>query len=125
MARVLVVEDEVSERMLLRTMLESAGHEVFFARNGEEAVKTFLRKGIGVVVTDLQMPHVDGLVLIEELLAMFPDAPIIAVSGKSERYLAAAEAKGAWKALSKPVDRDVLLDLVAQAAESPGADHGF
>ncbi|MGD2069359.1 MAG: hypothetical protein PVI57_11850, partial [Gemmatimonadota bacterium] len=66
-----------------------------------------------------------GLVLIEELLAMFPDAPIIAVSGKSQRHLADAEEKGAWKALSKPVDRDTLIELVAEAAESPGADHGF
>lgn len=122
MAHVLVVEDEEGDRLLLRSLLESGGHEVYFARNGEEAYKLYLRKGIEVVVTDLQMPHVDGLKFIEELLSLFPDAPVIAVSGQSKDQLDMAKMMGAVLALPKPVDRETLLKAVADASEMPGAD---
>lgn len=105
--------------------MEKAGHKVYFAWNGEEAVKIYLRKGIQVVVTDLQMPHVDGQELITELLALFPDTPIIAVSGEGEAGLERARAAGATEVLSKPVDLDRLTEMVAEAAESPGASRDF
>ena len=125
MAKVLVVEDQESDRLLLQTLLQDAGHQVLFAKDGEEAVRLYLRKGVQVVVTDLQMPHVDGMELITELLALFPDAPIIAVSGKGEDQLRMAKTLGAVDAMAKPVDRDDLLAAVKRAADSPGAAPKF
>ena len=87
MARILIVEDERTDQVLLHAILVGAGHEVHVARDGEHAFKTYLRRDIQVVVTDLQMPNVDGLELIEALLSMFPDAAIIAVSGKGPSLL--------------------------------------
>lgn len=84
-----------------------------------------MRRGIQVIVTDLQMPRVGGLELIEELLAVFPDAPIIAVSGKSREGLSTAKRLGAHTVLPKPVDRDALLAAVADAASLPGAQRDF
>ena len=49
----------------LRAMLERANHEVFFARDGEEALSEYQGKGIQVVLTDLQMPKLHGLELID------------------------------------------------------------
>ena len=67
MARVLVVEDEQTDRMILAGMVEGMGHEVYFASDGEQAFKTYVRMSIDVVVTDLLMPHVDGLEFIVAL----------------------------------------------------------
>ena len=125
MARVMVVEDQESERLLMRTVLMNAGHEVIFAKEGEEAVKTFLRRQPEVVITDLQMPNVDGLELIEELLALFPDTPIIAVSGKAKEHLETAKLIGARAILPKPIDKQALLKAVDSAAAEPGARRDF
>ncbi len=116
MARVLVVEDEQTDRVILAGIVEGMGHEVFFASDGEQAFKSFLKNSIEIVITDLQMPHVDGLEFIVELKSLFPDVPVIAVSGKGPELLAVAEKKGACVALSKPVDPDQLLEAIARVA---------
>jgi two-component system chemotaxis response regulator CheY len=115
-ARVLVVEDEQTDRMILASMLEGMGHEVYYASDGEQAFKTYIRVNIEVVVTDLLMPNVDGLEFIVSLRTLFPDAPVIAVSGKGPELLAEAAKKGASVTLSKPVDHDELLAAIAKAA---------
>ena len=118
MARILIVEDEPTDQQLLRAMLEGAGHQIYLARGGEQAFKAYLNRDIDVVVTDLQMPGVDGLEFITSLLALFPDAPIIAVSGQGPTRLAQAKIEGASAALSKPVDKDELLEAVAKVVPS-------
>ena len=115
MARVLVVEDEQTDRMILAGIVEGMGHEVYFASDGEQAFKTYVRMSIDVVVTDLLMPHVDGLEFIVALRTLFPDAQVIAVSGKGSKLLAAARRKGARAALSKPVDPDRLSKAITKA----------
>ena len=115
MARVLVVEDEQTDRMILAGIVEGMGHEVYFASDGEQAFKTYVRMSIDVVVTDLLMPHVDGLEFIVALRTLFPDAQVIAVSGKGPKLLAAARRKGARAALSKPVDPDRLSKAITKA----------
>ena len=114
MARVLVVEDEQTDRVILAGILEGMGHEVYFAADGEQAYKTFVRMNIDVVVTDLLMPNVDGLEFIVELRTLFPDAPVIAVSGRGPELLAAAGVKGANVLLSKPIDPHELSEAIAK-----------
>ena len=121
MASVLIVEDEETDRVMLGSIAQGMGHEVHFASDGEEALKIYAGRNIDVVVTDLQMPNVDGLELIVALRALFPDAEIIAVSGKGPAMLAAARRKGALVALSKPVDPHELLRAIAEAAPDSSA----
>ena len=116
MARVLIVEDESTDLIFMRNIVEVAGHEVYVATDGEAAFKAFLRKSIDVVVTDLHMPHVDGLELIGAVRALYPEARIIAVSGKGQDLLDAAKLLGASVALSKPLDPNELLEAIAPAA---------
>ena len=116
MAIVLIVEDEETDRVILDNIAHGMGHDVHFASDGGEALQVYAGRSIDVVVTDLHMPHVDGLELIVALRALFPDARIIAVSGKGPELLAAAKAKGALVALSKPVDPHELLRAIARAA---------
>ena len=121
MARVLIVDDDEQDRLLGRHILESAGHELYFAKNGAEAMRLFMRKMPEVVVTDLQMPGGDGLELIEALVGIFPDVQIIAVSGTGSELLSTAKMIGARAALEKPVSPKELLDAVSEASS---ADNG-
>ena len=115
MARVLVVEDEPTDRVILANLLERMGHEVYFASDGEEAFKTYLKNSIEIIITDLNMPYVDGLELIETVLALFPRAVIIAVSGKGQLLLDEAERMGAFATFSKPIDPQGLRKVIAEA----------
>ncbi len=114
MARVLVVEDEPTDRVILAELLERMGHDVYFASDGEEAFKTYLKNSIEIIITDLNMPHVDGLEFIGAVIALFPRAVIIAVSGKGPDQLDAARSAGALVALSKPIDPQELRKAIAE-----------
>ena len=116
MARVLVVDDEQADQVILERFLEQAGHEVYFASDGELAFKSYLKNNIEIIITDLNMPNVDGLEFIESVLALFPDAVIIAVSGKEPDELEAAKSAGARVALSKPIDPWQLLEAILEVA---------
>ena len=116
MARVLIVDDEPTDRVILANIIEQAGHECHFASGGLEALETYLRGGLDIVVTDLQMPHGSGLELIEALKLLLPETAIIAVSGMGQDLLAAAKHMGAFGALSKPIDPHELVKALVQAA---------
>ncbi len=116
MARVLVVDDEQMDQVILEKLLGQAGHEVYFASDGEQAFKTYLKNSIEIIITDLNMPHVDGLEFIEAVIALFPEAVIIAVSGKGPDELDAAVSAGARVALSKPIDPWELLKAILETA---------
>ena len=118
MARILVVEDDFQDYFLLYSLLNGEGHKTYHASDGEEALKMYQEQDIDLVLTDLQMPNLDGLELIETLLDMNPDVAIIAVSGKGPQGLEEAKTLGARAVVSKPVDRDELLAAVASAARA-------
>ena len=115
MARILIVDDDELDRTLLGTLLERAGHETYFATDGEEALREYGGHAIEVVVTDLQMPRVHGLELITVLRALSPRPAIIAISGTGSDQLDMAQAVGAEETLTKPVDPTELLSAVAMA----------
>ncbi len=115
MARILIVDDDKSDRVLLSAILERADHEVFFAEDGEEALREYGGHAIEVVITDLQMPRVHGLELITVLRDLSPRPAIIAISGTGLDQLDMAKAVGADATLTKPVDPDELLNAVTKA----------
>lgn len=120
MANVLIVDDDESDRLLMRSMLSGQGHELYFASNGEEAMKIYLRHPIDVVVTDIQMPRGDGIELISALKGIDPDASIVAVSGQKPHRLNVARVSGARSVLTKPFEPTDLTSAVLQACEKEG-----
>ena len=102
--------------MIIENILERTGHEVRTASGGKEALQIHMEGTIDIVVTDLRMPDGDGLELIEALRFLRPETAIIAVSGTGPRSLAEAERKGAFVAISKPIDPRELLEAIANAA---------
>ena len=115
MAKVLVVDDEESDRAFELAVLKSAGHEVFVASSGEDALRACLDFGIDVVVTDLQMPGVHGFELITVLRDLTPPPSVVAVSGTGDFQLHMAGELGAVETVSKPVDPQGLLAAVERA----------
>ncbi|MCL4809927.1 MAG: response regulator, partial [Thermoanaerobaculia bacterium] len=80
MAHVLVVDDEPSFRALLRDILEGAGHGVTEARDGAEALAFLDRGSFDVVLTDRQMPKVDGLELVRRIRARTSPPPVVVLT---------------------------------------------
>jgi len=119
-ARILIVEDESMERLILRIILAGAGHELYFAENGEQALEIYVKESIHVVITDLLMPHVGGVELISVLKRLFPDAVVIAISGKGREELSRAQFAGAAATLAKPVEPVEILEVIEKViAQGP------
>jgi CheY-like chemotaxis protein len=114
-ARILIVDDDESDRTLLSTILSFEGHEIYLAEDGAEALTSYGETPIDLVVTDLQMPKVHGLELISLLRRLSPRPAIVAISGTGEPQLDMAEAIGADATLAKPLTHDPLLAGVRQA----------
>lgn len=115
MPRILIVDDEEADRLLVEAILVRAGYETVLAPTGEEAFRSFLHTGIDVVITDLQMPDVHGFELITILREFDPAPAVIAVSGTGAIQLHMAESLGARWTLQKPLNPELLLDAVERA----------
>jgi two-component system NtrC family sensor kinase len=114
-AKILIVDDEEADRLIAQAILERAGHETFFAFDGEDALRQYALKGVEVVITDLQMPEVHGFELITVLRDFEKPPAVIAISGTGSFQLSMAEALGAKYTLTKPLDPDLLIDAVNRA----------
>jgi CheY-like chemotaxis protein len=79
--RVLVIDDEVQFRMMLRQFLENSGFEVVEAANGYEGVKLFFEEPTDLVISDIIMPEKEGIETVMEIRRRFPNAKVIVVSG--------------------------------------------
>jgi CheY-like chemotaxis protein len=112
LARILIVDDEESDILLLRSILEAANHDVYFARDGYTALREYQGNGIQVVVTDLQMPE---LQLIAVLREFSPRPAIVAVSNTGQAQLEMAVAMGAEATVNKPIRADDILAAVDRA----------
>lgn len=82
MANIIIIDDELPLRTVMRRILTRIGHQVREAADGEEGIELFRRQPPDVVVTDLQMPGKGGGETIAELRAAFPAVKILAISGE-------------------------------------------
>jgi len=114
-ARILVVDWEEEERVYLWTVLEEAGHDLFFAADGNAALEVWGKTDIDLVITELYLPELNGLRLIKALMSRDPDILIVAISEVSADQLDLAEDYGACHILYKPVFPETLLEGVNKA----------
>ena len=117
-ACILIVDDDELDRMLSRAVLGGAGHELLFAPDGEVALRIFQTEKVDLVITDLTMPKLNGLRLIQHLIEHDPRASIIAVSGVSPEQLDMAEQLGATRVMFKPLQPEELLRVVTETLAS-------
>ena len=120
MARILVVEDDISEQVLLQQLLSKAGHTI--AADGSQALDRIREDKIDAVVTDLRMPVLNGLRLIRELREAGDTIPIVAISGENADQLMLAQDYGANAGLVKPLNRDDLLAVLDRIVRDTRSD---
>jgi PAS domain S-box-containing protein len=112
---VLIVEDQDAVRRLAKKILQSRGYHVLEAANGEEACAAVRQYGsaIGLLLTDVVMPGVDGRTLSAQMRQWCPDLRVILMSGYSEDVIAKRDAlAGGLAYIQKPFDGDELAAMV-------------
>lgn len=116
MARILIVDDEASIRMVLKAQLSTLNHSVHAVSNGREALLYLQKYGAEVLITDLNMPKMNGMELFERCRTEYPDMPVIILTAHGTVHLAVeAIKKGAFDFQTKPFDKDELRALVEKA----------
>lgn len=113
-ATILVVDDETSIRLLARRVLERRGHRVIEASDGVAALEALADvKTLDLVVTDLTMPRMGGVEMVERLADLWPDTPVIFMSGYGEFALGRdGVLDPTIRLLSKPFAIDDLTAMV-------------
>ncbi|HYD32801.1 MAG TPA: response regulator [Azospirillaceae bacterium] len=81
MAKILVVEDAPAVRLVVVEVLTDAGHAVFEAQDGREALGVLEKQAFDLVITDILMPEVDGIEVIKAIRQHYPNTKILAISG--------------------------------------------
>ena len=118
MPGILVVEDDVELREMLKVSLLRRDFSVFEASNGKEAIMQFNPSLTDIVITDIIMPEEDGLKAIMKIKELKPSVKIIAISGGGKagpgNYLNLAKALGANAIFSKPFP---INDLISKIEE--------
>jgi two-component system chemotaxis response regulator CheY len=123
--RVLVVDDEADVRKSVRLILSKAGYDVIEAEDGEAGVNT-VKSGdnplaLNAIICDLNMPKMSGMDAIPYFRSQFPSCPVIVLTGAGTVDRATTLFKqGVVDFLSKPIDRDRLLQAVKKAVADGG-----
>lgn len=119
MATVLVIDDDEEHRTLVREILVRAGHRVEEAADGAQGLRLFGIRRPDLVVTDINMPGIDGHEVISALRVQHADVPIIAISGggavEKDELLLRAASLGATEVIMKPFEFRQLVGAVSRA----------
>ncbi|HKW19091.1 MAG TPA: HD domain-containing phosphohydrolase [Terriglobales bacterium] len=118
--RILIVDDEEPIRDFVTAMLSSANYACSQAESGKEALELLsYGKEFELMLTDLMMPEMDGIALLEASKERFPDMPVIMVTAVTDVSVAlGAIRNGAYDYLLKPFEREQLLATVRRALEN-------
>jgi DNA-binding NtrC family response regulator len=122
MAIILVVDDEESLRKILSRFLSGLGHDVLTATNGADALTLLEDGGVDLLITDINLPEVDGIELLRALNARGKKIPAIAMSGggtfDKSLLLGSSSLLGAVDTLEKPFELDALRASIDRALAS-------
>jgi len=119
MALVLVIDDDEETRTLAKAMLEGVGHAVEEASDGAQGLEVFRARPAHLVITDINMPGMDGHAVIREFRKLHANVPIIAISGggpkEKDELLLDAVKLGAVEVITKPFEFRQLTGAVERA----------
>jgi len=115
--RILLAEDDARLRQLIALQMESMGHIVEPVANGYEALKKFHESPFDLIFTDLSMPQLNGLALVEAARQLIAEIPVIMLTGFGAMLLPeGGRPPGVDILLTKPITRDNLAAAIAQVA---------
>lgn len=126
MPNILLVEDSPTQAMQMKLLLESGGHEVNCCDDGTTALESLGSSTCELVVTDLELPMLNGLDLIKKMQSDFPQIPAVLVTGQgSERLAAEALRIGATAYVPKSMIDDMLLGTVEDVLGVTRTDRSY
>jgi DNA-binding response OmpR family regulator len=109
MPKVLIIDDHANVRLVYREAFEAAGFDVIEAPDGRKGVDLFTSDRPDLIITDIEMPELDGHSVISEIRQIQADAKIVAVTGAGLHHLPVAHELGADRIFEKPLrPRDLL-----------------
>ena len=119
MEKILVVEDDKISRRIIREILSRSGYEVFEAEDGAQGLESFKANKPDLVLTDYQMPVMNGLRVLSEIRNLQPAVPVIMLTGFGDIALIIKSIQlGAFDFLEKPINTPQLKEVVASALNS-------
>lgn len=115
---ILVVDDEKAQRNILNDILTDAGYRVQTADSGEAALELLAENDFPLILTDLKMPGMDGIELLQKALHMHPETQVILMTAFGSIPSAVNAIKsGAYDYLTKPFQKEDLLRVISRAGE--------
>lgn len=113
---ILVIDDDVSMRLLLKKVLEQDGYEVFYAIDGEEGLEFIGDRDVDLILLDLVLSGIQGMNVLRELRRKRKEIPVIIITGFGNLELEKeASELGACGFINKPVSLDGMKALINQA----------
>jgi CheY-like chemotaxis protein len=111
--RIMVVDDEEGIREILSTALSGMGYEVVTTNSGTQALNLFLRSSFSLVLTDLEMPGMDGWNLASRIRDRSPDIPVVAMTGQpKEDVMERMKGNSINAAIFKPFRLEQVLEMI-------------
>jgi two-component system chemotaxis response regulator CheY len=115
MPKILVVDDTPAIRDIITIFLELGGFDVIIANDGEQGIEQARSQDPDLIITDINMPRVDGAEMISKLRATpeYKEVPILGITGYGKEKAAQAVRAGANLVLAHPVEQETLLAVVS------------
>ena len=115
---ILIAEDDPKVGESIRLLLKKRGYEIRLASNGKEALSLFRQETVDLVITDLVMPKMDGIELLEAVKGLRPEAEVVVISAQGTIEKAVQAMKlGAFDFIEKPINPRVISLVVERALE--------
>jgi DNA-binding NtrC family response regulator len=116
MANILIVDDDPRIPVLLKELLKSEGYESVLATNGMHALELIKQEAFDLIITDLRMPHMNGMELLREVKTLWPSIPVIMITAYASDKTAVESAKlGVFDYLAKPFKVEELIAAIDRA----------
>lgn len=114
--RILVVDDESIVRVSCKRILEPEGFHVDIAADGYEAIELIKKQAYDIIITDLKMPKMDGLEVLQWIKRNSPASKVVVITGFSTPEIAERSVEaGATKYLEKPFTPETLISVIQSA----------
>lgn len=122
MPKILLIEDDVTFSAMLERFLKKNGFAVDTSYSSEEAQKKMAENVYDLIFTDLRLPDDDGISILTKVKDLYPDTPVILMTGYAEVSTAVkAMKKGAFDYISKPFNQDEVLAVIKNALKKEGS----
>jgi len=120
--KILVIDDEKPTLSMFRLFLDAYGYRVYTAENGKEGLEIFRKEKPAIVLTDIKMPGIDGLAVLQQIKEIAPKTAVIVITGHGDTELAEqAAALHAVDFIHKPIKKEALDAALEKAKKKLAA----